>query len=140
VSDEVHLGRHRLADLFLDTTPYNAHSSASDALWMGLPVLTLRGQSFAGRVATSMLYALDLPELVTDSLQSYEATALALAGDRCRLEALKAKLASRLRTAPLFDGKRFCANLEAAYLAMWANAQAGKQPRSFSTILDQHIG
>jgi predicted O-linked N-acetylglucosamine transferase (SPINDLY family) len=140
VSDEVHLGRHRLADLFLDTAPYNAHSSASDALWMGLPVLTLKGLSFAGRVASSMLYALDLPELVTDSLQSYEATALALAGDRCRLESLKIKLASRLKTAPLFDGERFRANLEAAYRAMWANAREGKPPRSFSAVPDHHIG
>jgi predicted O-linked N-acetylglucosamine transferase (SPINDLY family) len=138
-SDEVHLGRHRLADLFLDSAPYNAHSSASDALWMGLPVLTLKGQSFAGRVASSMLYALDLPELVTESLQSYELAALALAGDRCRLEALKTKLASRLKTAPLFDGERFCANLEAAYRAMWANARAGKPPRSFSVVPDHHI-
>ena len=131
-SDEIHLGRHSLADLFLDTSPYNAHSSASDALWMGLPVLTLEGRCFAGRVASSMLHALDLPELVTHSLDAYEATALDLANDGSRLAALRDKLASRLRTAPLFDGKRFCANLETAYGTMWSIARTGGGPRSFS--------
>jgi predicted O-linked N-acetylglucosamine transferase (SPINDLY family) len=132
VSDEMHLGRHILADIYLDTAPYNAHSSASDALCMGLPVLTLQGQSFAGRVASSMLHALDIPELVTETLQAYEATALALANDRSRLEAVRATLASCLNSSPLFDCQRFCTNLEAAYRAMWAIARAGQQPRSFS--------
>ena len=131
VSDEVHLGRHRLADLFLDTFPYNAHSSASDALWMGLPVLTLRGQGFAGRVASSMLNALDLPELVTDSLRAYETAAIGLATNRNRLEALKAKLASHIKTAPLFDGGRYSAKLEAAYWTMWSVARTGTPPHSF---------
>ncbi len=131
-SDEIHLGRHRLADLYLDTAPYNAHSSASDALWAGLPVLTLKGQSFAGRVAASMLYALDLPELVTDSRHAYETAALTLTADRSRLEALRARLASHIKTAPLFDSERYCINLEAAYRTMWSNARAGVQPESFS--------
>lgn len=132
VSDERHLGRHRLADLYLDTAPYNAHSSASDALLMGLPVLTLRGQSFAGRVASSMLHALDLGELVTDSLAAYEECALALGRDKARLDAIKARLALSLATSPLFDSKRFCANLEAACSAMWSAARKGEEPRSFS--------
>jgi predicted O-linked N-acetylglucosamine transferase (SPINDLY family) len=131
-SDEAHLGRHRLADLFLDTAPYNAHSSAGDALWMGLPVLTLKGRCFAGRVASSMLHALDMPELVTESLDAYEAAALALARDRSKLEASRTKLATRLMTAPLFDEERFCANLEAAYRTMWSVARAGAPPHSFS--------
>jgi protein O-GlcNAc transferase len=131
-SDEVHLGRHRLADLYLDTAPYNAHSSASDALWAGLPVLTLRGQSFAGRVAASMLHALDLPELVTDSLHAYETAALALATDKSRLEAVSARLASHITTAPLFDRERYRTKLEAAYRTMWSKARAGAPPESFS--------
>lgn len=132
VPDEEHLGRHRLADLYLDTAPYNAHSSASDALLMGLPVLTLRGQSFAGRVASSMLHALDLGELVTDSIAAYEERALALGRDKARLDAIKAKLALRLATSPLFDSKSFCANLEAACRTMWSAARRGEEPRSFS--------
>jgi protein O-GlcNAc transferase len=129
--DDVHLGRHRLADLFLDTAPYNAHSSASDALWMGLPVLTLEGRCFAGRVASSMLHAVGHPELVTQSLEAYEATALDLTRDRSRLAALKVNLASRSGTAPLFDAQRYCADLEAAYGTMWSIARARARPRSF---------
>jgi len=132
VSDDVHLGRHRLADLFLDTSPYNAHSSASDALWMGLPVLTLRGQSFAGRVASSMLHALDLPELVTTSLDAYEVKALELAKDRVQLDTLKRKLASRLKTCSLFNSAILSRNLEKAYRTMWSIARTGAQPHSFS--------
>jgi protein O-GlcNAc transferase len=132
VSDEVHLGRHRLADLFLDTAPYNAHSSASDALWMGLPVLTLQGRCFAGRVASSMLHALNLPELVTESIDDYETMALALGRDEGRLAALKIKLVSNLTSAPLFDGQRFCDNLERAYRVMWSLARTNAPPRSFS--------
>jgi predicted O-linked N-acetylglucosamine transferase (SPINDLY family) len=132
VSDEMHLGRHRLADLYLDTAPYNAHSSASDALLTGLPVLTLRGESFAGRVASSMLHALDLDELVTDSLAAYEELALALGRDKARLDAIKARLALSLATSSLFDSKRFCASMEAACSAMWFAARKGEEPRSFS--------
>src|SRR6185369_17109332 len=85
---EVHLARHRVADLFLDTLPYNAHTTASDALWAGLPVLTRIGQTFAGRVAASLLSAIDLPELVVSSLQDYEAAALRLARNPTELAAL----------------------------------------------------
>ena len=88
-----HLARHRLADLFLDTLPYNAHTTASDALWAGLPVLTCLGTTFAGRVAASLLQAIGLPELITHSLDEYEALALQLARDETRLFELKRKLA-----------------------------------------------
>jgi predicted O-linked N-acetylglucosamine transferase (SPINDLY family) len=114
-----HLARYRAADLFLDTTPYNAHATAADALWAGLPVLTMRGEAFAGRVAASLLQAVDMPELITDSLADYEALALALARDPARLAALKEKLARNIATTPLFDADRFTRDLEATYLRMW---------------------
>ncbi|HEU4647037.1 MAG TPA: tetratricopeptide repeat protein [Burkholderiales bacterium] len=113
-----HLARHRLADLFLDTLPYNAHTSASDALWAGLPLLTCTGNTFAGRVAASLLHAIGLPELVTHSLAEYEALALQLAANPGRLSALRARLAANQMTAPLFDTDRFRRHLEAAYLRM----------------------
>ncbi|PWC67229.1 hypothetical protein TSH58_18860 [Azospirillum sp. TSH58] len=113
-----HLARHRLADLFLDTLPYNAHTTASDALWAGLPVLTCRGATFAGRVAASLLDTVGLPELVTDTLAAYEALALDLARDPRRLAGLKARLAAARTASPLFDGDRFARDLEAAYRAI----------------------
>lgn len=123
-----HLARHRAADLFLDTLPYNAHTTASDALWAGLPVLTCTGQSFASRVAASLLGAVGLPELVTTREADYEALALALARDPERLVRLKAKLAATRATAPLFDATRFAADLERAYLQMHARRQSGLPP------------
>jgi protein O-GlcNAc transferase len=117
---EVHLARHRLADLFLDTLPYNAHATACDALWAGLPVLTCRGTAFAGRVAASLLTAVGLPELITEAAADYEARALALARDPARLAALRAKLASGHATAPLFDTPRLARDLEAVYAGMLA--------------------
>ncbi len=119
---DVHLARHQLADLFLDTLPYNAHATACDALWAGLPVLTLRGTAFAGRVGASLLTAVGLPELITETQEDYEALALALAQDRARLSALREKLAASRATAPLFDTVRFARNLEAAYAQMLAAA------------------
>ena len=110
-----HLARHRLADLFLDTLPYNAHTTASDALWAGLPVLTCKGETFAGRVAASLLMATGMGELITSSLDEYEALASALATDPARLASLKEKLAENRDKAPLFDSERFTRNLEAAY-------------------------
>src|SRR5205085_10291466 len=89
---EDYLARLRLADLFLDTLPYNAHTTASDSLWMGLPLVTCPGQTFQSRVAASLLHAIGLPELVTASLAEYEALAEALARNPERLAALKAKL------------------------------------------------
>ena len=127
-----HLARYRLADLFLDTLPINAHTTASDALWAGLPLLTCCGQSFAGRVAASLLYAIGLPELVTHGLEEYEALALRLARDASLLANIKAKLACNRDTYPLFNSKRFTRHLEAAYTTMWEIWQRGESPRSFS--------
>jgi protein O-GlcNAc transferase len=114
-----HLARYALADLFLDTLPYNAHATACDALWAGLPLLTCKGDSFAGRVGASLLGAVGLEELVTQSLDEYEALALALANDPARLKALREKLGRNIANAPLFDLDRFRCKLEAAYFAMW---------------------
>ncbi len=113
-----HLARHRLADLFIDTLPYNAHTTGSDALWMGLPVLTCMGESFAGRVAASLLYAVGLPELVTHDLQQYEALAIELATNAGRLESIKAKLIEQRETTPLFDSRLFTKHIESAYAQM----------------------
>src|SRR5258708_6915792 len=127
-----HLARHSLADLFLDTLPVNAHATASDALWTGLPVLTVMGDTFAGRVAASLLQACDLPELVTSSLAEYEKVALALARDPERLAALKDKLSRNRQSAPLFDTAHYTRYLERAYTTMWERARRGEPPMSFS--------
>jgi predicted O-linked N-acetylglucosamine transferase (SPINDLY family) len=129
---EDHLARHRLADLFLDTLPVNAHTTASDALWAGLPVLTCEGTAFAGRVAASLLNAIGLPELVTHRIEDYEALALRLAKDPCLLEGYRNRLATNRLTHPLFDTDRFRRHLEAAYLQLWEIWQRGEQPRSFA--------
>ena len=113
-----HLARHSQADLFIDTWPYNAHTTASDALWSGLPVLTLMGQSFASRVAASLLNAIGLPELITNSLAEYEALAIELATNPKKLDALKTTLAKNRLSAPLFDTPLFTKNLEAAYIGL----------------------
>jgi predicted O-linked N-acetylglucosamine transferase (SPINDLY family) len=113
-----HLARYRAADLFLDTMPYNAHATAADALLAGLPVVTVMGEAFAGRVAASLLKAIEMPELVTSNLADYEALALALARDPARLTSLKEKLARNIRTTPLFDADSFTRDLETAYLKM----------------------
>jgi predicted O-linked N-acetylglucosamine transferase (SPINDLY family) len=126
--NEDHLARHRLADLFLDTLPYNAHTTASDALWAGLPVLTCLGETFAGRVAGSLLNAIGLPELITTTPESYEQMAIELATHPERLAAIKHKLAENRLTAPLFDTKLFTKHIEAAYTAMHARDQAGLAP------------
>ena len=128
----VHLARHRLADLFLDTLPYNAHTTASDALWAGLPVLTCQGRQFDGRVAASLLETLGLPELVTHSLEDYEALALALAREPHRLASLRARLGERRLSSPLYDTQGFRRSLEAAYLRMMEIARAGRAPESFA--------
>jgi len=128
---EDHLARHRLADLWLDTLPYNGHTTASDALWAGLPVLTCTGTTFAGRVATSLLHAVGLPEMTTRSLAEYEALALKLARDADALAAIKAKLARNRESYPLFDTARFCGHLEAAFTTMWERSMRGEPPSSF---------
>jgi len=126
-----HLARLRLADLFLDTVPYNAHSTANDALWAGLPVLTCIGNSFAGRVAASLLQAAGLPELITESLSSYEALALKLARDRKHLAAVKATLNCNRDACALFDTARFTLHLEAAFATMWERHRNGDPPSAF---------
>ncbi len=128
---EDHLARHRGADLFLDTLPYNAHSTACDALYAGLPVITCMDAAFAGRVGASMLKAAGLPELVTTSLADYEALALKLATDRQLLSSIRRKLEANRPTCPLFDGDRFRRHIEAAYETMWDIHQRGDSPRSF---------
>jgi predicted O-linked N-acetylglucosamine transferase (SPINDLY family) len=119
-----HLARHRQADLFLDTVPYNAHTTASDALWAGLPVLTLMGESFASRVAASLLRAIDLPELITSSQEDYEALAIELATNPDKLKAIKTKLETNRLTTPLFDTPRFTKHLEDAYKKMYERYHA----------------
>ncbi|HEX4408466.1 MAG TPA: tetratricopeptide repeat protein [Xanthobacteraceae bacterium] len=126
-----HLARHRQADLFLDTQPYNAHATTGDALWAGLPVLTGLGSTFASRVAASELYAVGLAELVTTSLEEYEALALKLACDPALLAIMKTKLASRASTR-LFDTARFTRHIEVAYRTMWQLLQRGAAPASFA--------
>jgi predicted O-linked N-acetylglucosamine transferase (SPINDLY family) len=127
-----HLARLPLADLFLDTLPCNAHTTASDALWAGLPVLTCKGGTFAGRVAASLLHATGLDELVTESLAAYEARAVSLARDCAALGAIRANLARNRRTATVFDTARFTRNLEAAYTRMHARALRGEAPIEFA--------
>jgi predicted O-linked N-acetylglucosamine transferase (SPINDLY family) len=117
---EVHLARHQLAGLFLDTLPYNAHATASDALWAGLPLVTQRGSAYAGRVATSLLTAAGVPELIAQTAEDYEFLALALARDPARLGALREKLIANRTSAPLFDTPRLARNLEALYREMLA--------------------
>lgn len=128
---EEHLARHRLADLFLDTLPYNAHTTASDALRAGLPLVTCCGDAFAARVAASLLRAVGLPELVTTSLPDYEALALRLATDDASRGRLRARLEASLPTCPLFDAERFRRHIEAAYETMWEAWQHGEVPRGF---------
>jgi predicted O-linked N-acetylglucosamine transferase (SPINDLY family) len=128
----LHRARHRHADLFLDTLPYNAPTTATDALWMALPVLTLLGRSNAGRVAASLLRTVGLPQLVTSSLAEYEALALRLAHAPAELAALRAHLEAVRATTPLFDSARFTRHLEAAYERMHGIAAAGLPPEAFA--------
>jgi predicted O-linked N-acetylglucosamine transferase (SPINDLY family) len=125
---EAHLDRLRLADLFLDTFPYNAHTTASDALRMGLPLLTRPGQSFASRVGASLLTAAGLPEMIADSFDDYERLAVDLGNNPGRLRALRAKLSAKLPTCALFDAAAYTRNLEAAFVAMHARRRAGLPP------------
>ena len=123
-----HLARHKLADLFLDTLPYNAHTTASDALWAGLPVLTCIGETFSGRVAASLLNAIHLPELITTTTEAYEQMAIDLAAHPEKLAAIKYKLAENRLTTPLFDTKLFTKHIEAAYTEMYRRYQAELEP------------
>lgn len=116
---EEHLARLQCADLFLDTTPYNAHTTCSDALWMGLPLITCSGETFPSRVAGSLLSAIGVPELITYSLEEYYSLALDLATNQKKLNNIRHKLIANRETTPLFDSKRFTRNLEVAYYQMW---------------------
>jgi predicted O-linked N-acetylglucosamine transferase (SPINDLY family) len=126
LSMEEHLARHCMADLFLDTLPYNAHTTASDALWAGIPVLTCMGKSFAGKVAASLLNAIDLPELITYNEQEYEAKAVQLATDPQVLNSLKTRLSLNKTTSSLFDIAQFTGHFEAALSNMYAVYQSGE--------------
>jgi protein O-GlcNAc transferase len=117
-----------LADLFLDGEPYNAHTTGSDALWAGVPLLTRRGTAFPGRVAASLLHAAGLPELVTETAQDYEDMAVRLATNPSELAAIKTRLT---RKCPLFDTDQFRRHIEAAYLRMWEIWLTGERPRAF---------
>ena len=123
-----HLARLPLADLVLDTAPYNAHTTASDALWAGVPVVTWAGDTFAGRVAGSLLHAVGLPELVTEGPTAYAELALALATDATRRQALRHRLWQRRGTAPLFDVLGYTAALEGLFLQMWQRHADGLAP------------
>ncbi len=129
-----HLARYRLADLFLDTLPVNAHTTASDALWVGLPVLTCLGNAFVGRVAASLLNAVGLPELVTTSLAQYEQLALELARAPERLQAMRQKLLTNQLDFPLFDLPRKRDHLETAYLEMHSRTSKGVPPGPFEIV------
>ncbi|HEX4767780.1 MAG TPA: tetratricopeptide repeat protein [Lichenihabitans sp.] len=132
VPSQHHIARMTLADLFLDTLPVNAHTTASEALWAGLPVLTCLGDAFVSRVAASLLDAVGLPDLATTSLAGYEALALALAHDGPRLAALKARLLANRATSPLFDTARYTRNFEAALVHMAGLDADGRPPESFA--------
>ena len=127
---EEHLARHGCADLFLDTLPCNAHTTASDALWAGLPVLTCAGQGFAARVAASVVQAAGLGELIVGSMGEYEELAVELAGDAGRLAGLRTRLERARHTAPLFDTERYARHLESAYALIHARHRAGLPPAS----------
>lgn len=125
---EDHLARYRLVDLFLDTWPYGAHTTAGDALWAGLPVLTCAGESFASRVGASLLASIGLTDLIATSVHQYESLAVALAADHQRLAELKRRLAERRRVAPLFDIRSYTQNLESGYLGILERHQASLPP------------
>jgi predicted O-linked N-acetylglucosamine transferase (SPINDLY family) len=129
---EDHLARYRIADLFLDTLPYNAHTTASDALWAGLPVLTCRGASFQGMVAASLLQSIQLPELIAETADEYENLAMRLALEKGKLHDLRARLAENRLATLLFDTVTFTRNLEAAYVKMHQRCQSGLPPEHFS--------
>jgi predicted O-linked N-acetylglucosamine transferase (SPINDLY family) len=127
-----HLARQRLAGLFLDTVPYNAGATGVAALWSGVPMLTMRGQTFVARMAASMMHAVGLPELVTDNLEDYEALALKLAYDPELLSGIRRKLQGNLQATLLFDTDRFRGHLEQAYATMVNTWRQGRGPRGFS--------
>ena len=131
----IHLSRHRCADLFLDTFPYNAHTTATDALWAGLPILTRVGESFASRVGASLLTAVGLPELITSNIKDYERLAIQLATHRSHLKSIKQKLSEIRVASRLFDYGRYVAHLEASYIAIYQRSRAGLAPEDLDVDL-----
>jgi protein O-GlcNAc transferase len=132
-----HLARIALADLFLDSLPYNGHTTASDALWAGLPLLTRRGSSFPGRVAASLLSSLGVPELIAESNDDFIASALAMARDRAFYLSLRARVAAARASSPLFDTGTFTRSLEAAYATMFDRYRDGRPPDGFSVTAER---
>ncbi len=132
-----HLARLRLADLFLDTFPYNAHTTASDALWVGLPVLTLMGKSFASRVGASLLNALDLSELVASSTEQYRSIAIQLSNDPVKMNQLKQKLLQAIKTKPLFNTPQITKDIEAAFLAIYDRYRHQQVPENIDISLSK---
>nr|WP_280923348.1 hypothetical protein [Rhizobium halophytocola] len=126
-----HLARAQAADACLDTFPYNGHTTTSDMLWAGVPVVTKRGTNFASRVSESLLKAIGLPELVADDAEGFIDLCAALASDRARIAELKQRLAANRMSTPLFDADRFCRHLEQAYGTMTERAKAGLEPQAF---------
>jgi protein O-GlcNAc transferase len=131
-----HLARHQLADLYLDTLPYNAHSTTCDALWAGVPVITCAGGSFAGRAAASALQAVGLPELVASSLEEYGQLALELACDSRKLRDLRQRLTGNRTVKPLFNTVGYTRRLEAAFRVMHQRAMQGLAPEVFDVAVD----
>jgi predicted O-linked N-acetylglucosamine transferase (SPINDLY family) len=133
-----HLARHRCADLFLDTLPYNAHTTASDALWAGLPLLTCRGETFAGRVAASLLQNLGMPELVAANRDDYERMAIGLAQNPERLSSIREKLSANRLKMPAFDTPRLARDIETAFRKMAERAKAGLAPGHIAVPADDN--
>jgi predicted O-linked N-acetylglucosamine transferase (SPINDLY family) len=128
VAPAEHLARLQLADLFLDTLPFNAGATGSDALWAGVPLVTCSGQTFVARYAASLLHAAGMPELITHSLEQYEALSLKLATDANYHAAIRVKLAANRATCALFDSTQFTRDLERLLQAIWAGHRAGRKP------------
>jgi len=126
------LARLRSADLFLDSLPFNAGTTASDALWAGVPLLSCTGEAFASRMGASLLNAVGLPELITHSLEEYQALALRLAIEPGLLAQIRTRLAASRATSPLFNTERFRRHIESAYQTMWQRHQRGEPPASFA--------
>jgi len=139
MANPYHLARYPLADLFLDTAPYGAHTTASDALWMGVPMITISGRAFASRVCGSLVRAAGLPELVCETEAEYIELAVALAGDRARIAALKARLGRTRDTCDLFDMEQLASRLEGLYAEMVADYRAGRLPTPDLTNLEAYM-
>ena len=132
IAPDDHLARHAMADLFLDTLPYNAHSTASDALWAGLPVISCRGATFPGRVCAGLLTVAGLADLAVDSIADYERLAVSLATRPERLAQARERVQMAVRESPLFDTTRYVRHLESAFRTMHEIRQGGSAPRSFA--------